>query len=127
MYLIVIITNVLNQCMLIRRNCEGERREGICWNSPGKKKVHKSEVLLAGNNVLITESIAKTNTKILDSSKGTFLGFVLVEYNLSVRDPHEAWFLIFMRYYSNFCYCSFGYSVHRLSKGKLFLCPSLIS
>lgn len=43
--------------MLIRR--ETVKEEGrICWNSPGKK-VHKSEVLLAGNNVLITESIAR--------------------------------------------------------------------
>lgn len=43
--------------MLIRR--ETVKEEGrIYWNSLGKK-VHRSEVLLAGNNALITESIAR--------------------------------------------------------------------
>lgn len=105
--------------MLIIRETgrEEERYIGILW----KKKVHRSEVLLVGNNVLITE----LTTGLPDSEyyqRSVFLGFDLVGYNLAMKNCHGAWFLVFVGYYS-LCILllHFGHSLHRLSEGNIFM------
>lgn len=47
-------------------NCEGGGKDILEFSG---KKVHRSEVLLAGNNVLITESIARLAPKFLTLPK----------------------------------------------------------
>ena len=83
--------------MLIIRETvrEEEPYIGILW----EKKVHRSEVLLVGNNVLITE----LTTGLTDSEyyqRSVFLGFDLVGYNLAMKNCHGVWFLVFVGYYS---------------------------